>query len=87
MADENFTVNLIRMLAAELHFQNVLSASREMFGKGYFALGIAEKAAVDQAVLNMVGSNYRDITPEFLGQAERQPVGFGIPKPEPEKSS
>ena len=49
MADE-FAINLMRLLAAELHLQNTPIASREMFGRGYLSLGLGEKAAVDQAV-------------------------------------
>ena len=83
MADENFPTNVIRMIAAELHFQSAIQVSREMFDKSYFSLGAAEKIAVDQAVHGFVGSNYREITPEFLAAQEpRQPVGFGIPKPD-----
>ena len=88
MGDENFPVNLMRMIAAEMHFQTALLTSREMFGRSYFSLGQAEKIAVDQAVNGFVGSNYRDITAEFLaGQESRQPVGFGIPKDAPSTSS
>lgn len=81
MADDSFPVNLMRMIAAEMHFQSALLASREMFGRGYFSLGASEKIAVDQAVIGLVGGNFGEITPEFLaGQGPRQPVGFGIPK-------
>jgi hypothetical protein len=88
MADENFPTNVIRMIAAELHFQSALLASREMFGRGYFSLGATEKIAVDQAVIGFVGGNYRDITQEFLaGQESRQPIGFGIPRDNPPNPS
>jgi hypothetical protein len=81
MADENFPTNVLRMIAADLHLLTAMTASREMFGRGYFSLGNAERLAVDQAVLNLAGSNYREITPEFLaGQEPRQQAGFGIPK-------
>jgi hypothetical protein len=75
------------MIAAEMHFQSAILCAREMFGRGYFSLGQTEKIAVDQAVNGFVGSNYREITPEFLaGQESRQPVGFGIPKASPSTS-
>lgn len=77
MADD-FQTSIIRMIAAEMHYQSALLTSREMFGKSYFSLGAAEKIAVDQAVSGFVGSNYRDITPAYLGQTEnRQAAGFG----------
>ena len=49
-----------------------------MFGKSYSALGVGEKIAVDQAVLNLVGANYQAITPELLkGQTAQAGVtGF-----------
>jgi hypothetical protein len=80
MADEKFSDNLLRMIAAELHFSNGLAAAREMFGKGYFALGGAEKAAVDQALFGHIASNYQAITPESLAaQKAPQTVGFQAP--------
>jgi hypothetical protein len=39
MADETFPVNLMRMIAAELHLLNGMTAAREIFGKSYFSLG------------------------------------------------
>lgn len=84
MADEAFAVNLMKMLAAQMHFQSTLLVSREMFGKSYFSLGQAEKIAVDQASLGHIAANYNEITPELLaGQGTRQPAGFGIPKDAP----
>jgi hypothetical protein len=80
MAEENFNDNLLRMVAAEFHLLNALTASREMFGKGYFALGVAEKAAVDQTVFANVAANYQALTPEFLaGQKAPEPMGFRAP--------
>jgi hypothetical protein len=35
------------MLGAELHLSNTLTVAREMFGRGYFSLGVGEKALVD----------------------------------------
>jgi hypothetical protein len=78
MAEEKFSDNLMRVIAAELHFLNGMTVAREMFGKSYFALGVGEKAAVDQAVTTMVASNYQGImTPEGLAsQVPQQPAGF-----------
>ena len=86
MADE-FSQNLLRVIVAELHFLGGLNAAREMYGKSYFALGVGEKVAVDQAVLNAVGGNYAVITREWLaGQQTQQPVGFGVVHEEQKKS-
>lgn len=80
MAEENFDENLMRMIAAEMHFSNCLNTAREMFGKGYFALGSAEQAIVDQTVGTLVGANYQAITPQYLAsQRVQQPVGFRAP--------
>lgn len=88
MTNEIFATNLMKMLAAELHFQSTLLVAREMYGRGYFALGVGERAVVDQTVFGHVASNYTAITPEFLaGQASTQPMGFGIHKATSEAKS
>jgi hypothetical protein len=78
MAEEKFSDNLLRVIAAELHLLNGMTAAREMFGKSYFALGLGEKGAVDQAVTAMVAGNYQGVmTPEGLAsQTTQQPAGF-----------
>jgi hypothetical protein len=82
MADEshvNFHDNLLRMLAAQLHFSNAMTAAREMFGRSYFSLGAAEKVAVDQAVFGATAGNFQAITPEFLsGHHAPHPMGFHV---------
>jgi len=80
MAEEKFSDNLMRMIGAELHFLNGMTAAREMYGKSYFALGVTEKATIDQTVFGMVAANYQALTPEFLAsQQVQQPVGFRAP--------
>jgi hypothetical protein len=80
MAEEEFTNNLLRAVAAELRFLNGMTAAREMFGKSYFSLGIGEKTVVDQAVLGMVAANYQSLTAESLAaQTAPQPMGFRAP--------
>jgi len=89
MTEEKFDENLMRLIAAQISFTNALMAAREMFGRGYFSLGAAEKQAVDNAVIGAVAGNYQAITPALLAQQEsRQPVGFGVPSaaPKQEKS-
>jgi hypothetical protein len=84
MAEENFTDNLLRMVAADLHFLTAMTAAREMFGRGYFSLGGAEKVAVDQASLANLQGNYQAITPQFLAsQVTKEPMGFVAPKDTP----
>lgn len=80
MADDDFSINLMRAIYAQLHFQSGLSAAREMYGKSYFSLGTGEKIAVDQAVLGMVAANYQNTTAESLtGQKVQEPMGFRVP--------
>jgi hypothetical protein len=86
MATESFETNLLRMIAAELHFQNGMQASREMFGKSYFSLGAGEKAAIDQLLMSNIGSNYVGLTPDFLKtQTSQQPMGFQAPDGAPKQ--
>ena len=66
MADETFSLNLMRALVAELHVLNLQTASRDMFRRGYFSLGVGDKMAVDQVVLAALGGNYQGVTPEWL---------------------
>jgi hypothetical protein len=89
MAEESFTDNLLRAVVAQLHLLNGMTAAREMFGKGYFSLGLAEKIAVDQAVLGLVAANYQSLTAETLAaQKAPQAMGFGVQtsSPKPEKT-
>lgn len=83
MSEADFATNLLRSMLANLYFQTSMQVSREMFQKSYFSLGNAEKIAVDQAAFGHVASNYNALTPEFYGQPDRQPVGFGTAHPAP----
>jgi hypothetical protein len=77
MANGAFDTNLLKMIAAELYFSVGMTVAREMYGKSYFALGVLEKAAVDQAVFAGVGANFQNITPELLkGATLDSKVGF-----------
>lgn len=81
MSDADFATNLLRSMLANLYFQTAMQVSREMFQKSYFALGPAEKIAVDQAAFAHVASNYNALAPEFYGEPNRQPAGFGTAHP------
>lgn len=77
MAEETFSENLLRAAIAQLHLLNGMTAAREMYGKGYFALGVMEKATVDQTVINMIATNYQAITAEYLATPKAsEAVGF-----------
>jgi hypothetical protein len=91
MAEDTFDTNLLRWISSELYFSLGMQASREMYEKSYFSLGIAEKTAVDNAVGAAVRANYQAMTPELLTQVlapeppkappAKQPVGFQTPNP------
>lgn len=85
--NDEFTKNLLRAICAQLFSLNAMTVSREMFGKSYFSLGPAEKAAVDQTALLHTGSNYNMLTPDYLGgqQQPQQPMGFAPQAPSPDK--
>ena len=66
MAHDNFQTALLRLLTAEMWLMLSLTASREMFGKSYFGLGVAEKATLDHMVAASIAGNYLSITPDLL---------------------
>jgi hypothetical protein len=78
MAD-NFDTNLMRFIAASFYLSLSLQASREMFGKSYFSLGVGERAIVDQALQTTVAANYQAVTPEYLKGTTPATAGFQAP--------
>jgi hypothetical protein len=79
MPKDLFFEALVKLLCAETWCSCQMTASREMFGKSYFSLGVAEKQAVDQIVLNTIGAIQNSITPEWLGVSSPGPKGFQAP--------
>jgi hypothetical protein len=71
---EDFQLNLLKFISAELYFLAGLSASREMYGKSYFALGVGEKVAVDQAVNSQIFGNLATITPALFAPPTQAPT-------------
>jgi hypothetical protein len=83
---EDFSVNLLRTIAAEMFYLCGLQTAREMFGKGYFSLGVAEKASVDQATLSMIATTFQQLTPEwFRDQKPQGTAGFQVQGTETKK--
>jgi len=87
---EKFELNLLKMIAAELYFSASMQVAREMYGKSYFSLGVAEKVAVDQMTHQTIQANFQGLTPDFvMFQTAQKQVGFPnptAPKTEPPKS-
>ncbi len=80
--------NYLRTISSELYFSVLMTASRKMYGKSYFSLGVGERAALDQIVYVQISSTYQAMTPEnilsLLAQIKQPPgpVGFGAPHSE-----
>jgi hypothetical protein len=86
--EQQYETKLLRFLVAQLYFSLGMQVAREMYGKGYFSLGVAEKVAVDQMVHQSVGANYEGLTPDFVVfQTVQKPVGFQNPSAEKPRTS
>jgi len=57
----------------------MMTAAREMFGKSYFALGVQEKTAVENAAIGLVNSGIQTLTPQFLQGLEGAPAVKNAP--------
>jgi hypothetical protein len=77
---EDFQLNILKLICAELYFLAGLNASREMYGKSYYALGVGEKAAVDQAVWSQISGNLATITPALFAQPTPVPTTEAPPE-------
>jgi hypothetical protein len=64
--NDDFSINLMRLIAAQQFYMAALQTSREMFGKSYFSLGTQEKNSVDQTMLQNIGANYQQINADTL---------------------
>jgi hypothetical protein len=80
MGRQNFEVDLLHLLVAELWFAISMKAARELYGRSYFALGIGERMALDHVVASAVGATYSAITPALLRPELRRVTGF---RPDP----
>jgi hypothetical protein len=61
---ELFSNNLMRTIAAELHFLVTMTAAREMYGRCYFSLGVGDRQTIDETVLGTIAASYQVLTPE-----------------------
>jgi hypothetical protein len=77
---DEFLTNLLKTVVAENYVLCGLQASREMFGKSYFALGVSEKVSVDQAVSAMVWANFQGLKPEMF--SDQTGKGFAFQGPQ-----
>ncbi len=81
--NEQYVEDLLRFVAATLWGIYTLQASREIFGKEYTQLGVAEKRVLDSPVPGQIGSNMLMLTPDILEKSLRpaagRPVGFQPP--------
>ena len=93
MRDADFDMNVQRLIASCAYSTFLLHASREMYGKSYFALGTVEKATLDQMANGMVWNNLAQLTPQVFANLQpagpTSPAGFAGPMPpaqNPQKS-
>ena len=80
--NEQYVEDLLRFVAATLWGIYTLQASREIFGKEYTQLGVAEKGVLDSPVPGQIRSNMLMLTPDILEKlrpAAGRPVGFQPP--------
>jgi hypothetical protein len=80
MGQNNFEVDLLRLLVAEIWFAISMKAARELYGRSYFALGVGERLALDQVVAATVGATYSEITPALLRPQSKRIAGFQVEK-------
>jgi hypothetical protein len=66
MAEEKFETNLLRLIAVELHYANLMRAAQEKYGKTYLDLEQQEQATLHGALQNHIAELFRLLTPELL---------------------
>ncbi|MGH9437939.1 MAG: hypothetical protein ACRD22_08585 [Terriglobia bacterium] len=66
MTEEKFETNLLRAIAAELHYANLRQTAVERYGKPLEKLGPLELQELQQGALGDITFLYRLLTPEFL---------------------
>jgi hypothetical protein len=72
MPNESFEENLLRLIGAELFLSLAMNAARDIFGKGYFALQLHEREAVEGTVRKAVAAGYGSLTPDLLKEELQQ---------------
>ncbi len=76
MGTEHPEVDLLRLLVAEIWFALSMKASRELYGRSYFSLGMGERFALDNTVASMVGANYFALMPGMQKTEPKRIAGF-----------
>ncbi len=66
MADDKFDTNLLRAIAAELHYANLRQVAQEKYGKPLESLTPEELGSLQQVVMADLTYLFRILTPEFL---------------------
>ena len=75
---ETFDTNVLRAAAASLSCLVSMTVAREMFAKGYFELGVQERAIVDDSTFQMTAARFQQLTPENLSKSPGS-MGFQPP--------
>jgi hypothetical protein len=67
----DFTIDLLRAIAAELHFANLMRASTELYGKGLYQLEPGQVQELNRVATKNVADIYVLLTPVFLKTVAR----------------
>ena len=86
--DEEYTQNLLKFVASSQYCIMQFEASKALYQKSYYQLGVGEKIAVESLVNQHLGANYGALTAEVLNtmksRKESKVEGFQVPQPSPE---
>ena len=78
MPDQTNEIDLIRLLAAEVHHSNEMATAREMFGKGFFELDTEQRTALEVRLIDRMGVLYAALSREGLGKRFQTPISEKI---------
>ena len=72
-----FEADLLRLIATEMHFAHIMTASREVYGKSAFDLTPSEGAALGKMMLPEMSQIFGILQPSWLrGPGGRSPEFF-----------
>lgn len=77
--DAKFSLNLLRLLTAETGLAVAMQASRDLYGKSLFALGLPERAALEQLVFQEISQIYTRLPNNLKDETIGAPIGFQAP--------
>ena len=82
MADD-FTTALLKLISAQLYVSLQLQIANDLFGCGFCSLSQTERLAVERAMHEQIGPQFRQISPEWLGAGAQSAFEAGFRGPAP----